>query len=145
MKTIRSGYIYPWTYPSNWIRNIKELPRFIKRRFQRGRYGICLYDVWDLDSYMLQVFENGINELKNNHNGYPASLTSEEWENTLSKIEELIKIIKTEGVDCEEANKYYNSNSELWFKAVQEWEKYRQESLEELCDLMKKWFFDLWD
>lgn len=145
MKKISNYYICPWTYPSNWIRNMKSILHGFKRFLQRGRHGISLYDVWDLDHYILQVFENGINELKNNHNGYPASLTSEEWEDILSRIEELIKIIKTEGIDCEEANKYYESNNELWFKAVQEWEKYRQESLEELCDLMKKWFFDLWD
>ena len=31
------------------------------------------------------------------------------------------------------------------FKTPEEWERYRQECLEELCDMMKIWFFHLWD
>ena len=144
MKTLRSGYIYPWTYPSNWIHNIKELPRFIKRRFQRGRYGICLYDVWDLDFYMLQVFENGIKELRKNLHSYPSQLTPQEWDNILARMEGFVEVIKIDGLDGEGISKYCEDN-DFRIKTPEEWERYRQECLEELCDMMKIWFFHLWD
>ena len=145
MNKIRSGYVYPWNSPSNWFRNLKGFFTSIKIRFLRGRHGVTYYDSWDLDSYLLQVLENGLEILKERKWGHPGRLTAEEWDNILNRMFELVKIIQIEGVDCEEAEKYYDHDMDQWYKEVQKWEEYRQECLEELCDIMKEWFFDLWD
>ncbi len=145
MNKIRTGYFYPWHRPLNWFRNLKCLFASIKIRFLRGRYGVTYYDSWDLDSYLLQVLENGLETFKGRKWGHPAKLTAEEWDNILNRMFELVKIIQIEGIECEEAEKYYDHDMDQWYKEAQKWEEYRQECLEELCDLMKEWFFDLWD
>ena len=145
MTKIKNYYLLPWTYPKNWIDNIKNFFRGIKRFIQRGRYGVCLYDIWDLDTYMLKVFENGIKIFQEKEAGYPALLKEEEeWKDILSHMEKLLIIVQTEGTECEKAEQYWEKDNELWIGAVKEWEDYRKKCWYELCDLMKDWYFHLW-
>lgn len=144
MNKIKDIHIVPWRYPSNWFGNIKKIFYYFRRCFQRGRYGVSRYDVWSFDLYLLKVFENGINIFKKDCYSYPGYLTEEEWQNILTHLEELVKIVQIDGVDCEEANKYYNKDNKRWFEEVQKWDEYRVECWEEFCDLMKEWFFHLW-
>ena len=144
MRKIKSIYITPWRYPSNWFRNIKEIFYSFKRCFQRGRYGICLYDAWDMDSYLLEVFNNGLEIFKKDCPSHPAYIKADEWPNILTHMQELIKIAQTDGIDCEEAEKYYGKDDVRWFEEVQKWDKYRTDCWNEFCDLMKEWYFHLW-
>ena len=144
MNKIKGCYISPWRYPSNWIRNIKEIFHLIKRRIQRGRYGICLYDVWDMDSYLLEVFNNGLEIFKEGCPSYPGYIKKDEWQSILTHMQELIKIVQTDGVDCEEAEKYYGKDDKRWFEEVKKWDEYRVDCWNEFCDLMKEWYFHLW-
>ena len=144
MKKISNYYICPWIYPSNWIKNIKDILLGFKRCFQRGRYGICHYDVWDFENYLLKVFENGISIYRKDNISIPASLTEKQWDDILTRMEELVKIIQTDGVDCEAAEKYYGRDNDLWYKEVRKWDEYRMKCWDEFCDLMKEYFFDLW-
>lgn len=144
MNKIRSGYVYPWRYIPNWIRNFKEFFHYIKRRFQRGRYGICHYDAWDLDYYLLNVFENGIKVLREKTCGYPMQVTEDEWNNILTRMEELVIVLKTEDINNPEIDKYYDEDIDVWFEKIKEWDEYQRDCLDELCDLMKEWFFHLW-
>lgn len=144
MNKIRNSYFKPWRYPSNWIFNIKEFFHSFKRFVSRGRYGISYYDVWNLNSYMLQVFENGFKTYKKDNIGYPIGLTEQEWDNILNRIEELIKIVQIDGIECEEAEKYWKKDDDRWIEEVKKWDKYKVECWEELCDIMKEWYFGLW-
>ncbi len=144
MKKIQNFYICPWRYPSNWIGNIKEIFYSFKRRFRRGRYGICRYDIWSFDHYLMNVFENGISVYRKDNIGVPLSLTEKQWNDILARMEELIKIVQIDGLDCEAAEKYYEKDNERWYEEVKKWEKYRMECWKEFCDLMSAWFFDLW-
>ena len=141
---IKNYYLLPWTYPKNWIDNIRNFFKGIKRFILRGRNGVCLYDAWDLDMYMLKVFENGIKIFQEDKRGHPALLKEGEWEDILSRIEKLLIVVQTDGTDCEKAEQYWEKDDELWIEAVKEWEEYRKESWYELCDLMKDWYFELW-
>lgn len=144
MNKIRSGYFYPWYYPSNWFKNVTVFLNMIKIRFLRGRYGVSHYDIWDFDTYLLEVFKNGIEVFRKDNISIPGSLTEEEWDNILARMEELISIVQIDGVDCEEAEKYYDKNMHQWYIEVKKWDEYREECWEEFCDLMKEWFFHLW-
>ena len=144
MKKISNYYRCPWTYPSNWIENMKNIFFGFKRCLQRGRYGICRYDIWDFDHYLMKVFENGISVYRKDNVGVPISLTEKQWDDILTRMEELIKIVQIDGVDCEAAEKYFGKDNERWYEEVKKWEKYRIECWEEFCDLMSAWFFDLW-
>ena len=160
MNKIRNNYFCPWIYPSNWIDNIKEIFYSIKRRYLRGKYGICNYDVWDLGDYLLEVFDNGLEKYLKDNQGHPGFLAEEEYNNVIRRMLELIAVLKIEGIDCPEADyyfeiylntknddKYSKINEEankLFLDKSREWSIYRQECLEELCDIMKIYFFDLW-
>ena len=155
MNKFKDIELVPWRYPSNWFRNIKECICFFERRFLRGRYGISHYDCWNLDNYLLKVFKNGIVEFRKDTWSYPGNITEEEWDSILARIEKLITVLQTEGIECEKAEHYWDLGKKddylwkkiycyKWHKAIREWERYRQECLEELCDIMKEWFFHLW-
>ena len=144
MNKFKDIELFPWCYLPNWFHNIKEFYCFFSRRFQRGRYGISHYDCWNLDDYLLKVFKNGIVEFRKDTYSYPGNITEEEWDNILARMEELISIVQIDGIDCEEAKKYYDKNMHQWYTEVKKWDEYREECWEEFCDLMKEWFFHLW-
>lgn len=154
MEKIKLVNISPWRYPKNIITNIKSIVKSIRTFYERGRYGISSnWDCWDLDMYMTNIFKNGISEFRQNTCGYPANLTEKEWDNILARMEELITIIQIDGIDSEKANAIYEKyrgcddwedHYKEWIEALDEWDEYIQESLDELCDLMKEWFFHLW-
>lgn len=158
MEKIKLMYAYPWrTFRGIWD-NIKGFFRSIRNFYYRGRYGVAPgWDCWDLDSYMLQVFKNGLTEFRKNNWGYPAYLTSEEWDNVLEHMIELIEIIQTDSTESKKAEEIWAMQdnmsyaewkdgkcSDLWWEAIQEWEEYRQDCMNELCDLMKEYFHHLW-
>lgn len=153
MNKIKLMQIVPWTCSKNVKDNIVGFFKSIRNFYYRGRYGIAPnWDCWDLDSYMLNVFKNGLEVFKKETIGYPAHLTFEEWKNVLTHMEELIDIIQIEGIDCEKANAIWEKQEEMskeefsdqWWKAIKEWDEYRQDCMDELCDLMKEYFHHLW-
>lgn len=147
-----------WRYPKNWIRYIKYLFHELKAAHRRAVYGIDESDCWDLSFYVADVLKNGLITFKEETQSYPVHLTEEEWNNVIEHMIKLIDIIRTDGTECEEAEKKWDERNEIdnlstadwekktdaWMEAVTNWEKYRQECLEELCDLMKEYFFHLW-
>lgn len=153
MNKIKLMQTLPWTYPKNIKDNIKGFFKSIRNFYYRGRYGIAPdWDCWDMDSYILDVFKNGLEVFRKNTWGYPANLTFEEWQNVLARMEELIDIIQTDSIECEKAEVLWDKqdelpskefNDSLW-EVIKEWEEYRQECMDELCDLMKEYFHHLW-
>ena len=71
---------------------------------------------------------------------------------TMNHMVELIDIIQTEATECEKAEAIWNRQDELlkeefydqWWEAIKEWDEYRQDCMDELCDLMKEYFHHLW-
>lgn len=153
MNKIKLMQTLPWTYPKNIKDNIKGFFKSIRNFYYRGRYGIAPdWDCWDMDSYILDVFKNGLEVFRKNTWGYPAYLTFEEWQNVLARMEKLIDIIQTDSIECEKAEILWDKqdelpskefNDSLW-EVIKEWEEYRQECMDELCDLMKEYFHHLW-
>jgi len=157
MEKIRLMHIYPWRYPKNIKDNIVGFFKSIRDFYMRGRYGIAPnWDTWDLDSYMLQVFKNGLESFRKSCWSYPGHLTPEEWDNVLAHMEILIEVIETESVDCGAAMFYWEKQEamsadewrdlyqEKWYAAIRDWDEYRQDCMNELCDLMKEYFHHLW-
>lgn len=156
LKPIWRGYKYPLKYPSNWIDIITQIPQTITAFIQRGRYGVSSRDCWNLDGYVLDVMKNGLQIFKNDTNGYPGFLTEKEWDNVLDRMIELIDVVATDPIDSPEATFVWERGmnedmkwerveyKERWLENVKRATKYRQECLDELCDLMKEYFDHLW-
>lgn len=119
-----------------WQRNgYKMQRRRITRFYQRGRKGYSTVDVWGLDSYLIDVIAGSVNELRRINHGYPGELTAEKWESILDTIvagmnagRQLIDLefVTDDGID---------HDFELALKI----------EFDEAMDLLKAWFFGLWD
>lgn len=153
MNKIKLMQTLPWTYPKNIKNNIEGFFKSIRNFYYRGRYGVAPnWDCWDFDSYILDVFKNGLEIYKKETIGYPGNLTFAEWQNVLNRMEELIDIIQIEATECEKASTIWKKQDEMskeefddqWWGAIKEWDEYRQDCMDELCDLMKEYFHHLW-
>lgn len=119
-----------------WQRNgYKNQRRRVMRFYQRGRKGYSTVDVWGFDSYLIDVIAGGCAELRRINHGHPMELTSEQWVDILDRIctgmnagRQLIDLefVTDHGVD---------KDFELALKI----------EFDEAMDLLKAWFFGLWD
>jgi len=66
----------PWTYPSNWWKNIKWFFRSFKYAAQRVRQGYCDLDLMDLDSYFVGLMACALEEFAEKSEGYPCRYIS---------------------------------------------------------------------
>ncbi len=139
------SYYFPWRRPSNWLSNIKTFFRDIKSGIQRAKYGVATTDCWDLDSYLLKTFKNGLISYRCHSISHPVFLEKEEWDNVLNRMIVLIDILQTDSDECPAGEPYYDKGQyDSWFEEVKKYEEYKQDCLYELCDLLKEYYWDLW-
>ena len=153
------GYPHSWQYPINWFRNISQVPDTVKEFIQRGRYGVAPSDCWNLDGYLCNIMQNGLRQYKEKNIGYPCNLTPEEWDNVIDRMLVLLEIINTDSLDFKEPEKIWKAGHDdkdelgdwndpalptVWVKAIEDAEEFKQECLDEFCDLMKEYFHHLW-
>lgn len=155
----------PWKYPSNWIRNIRLFGRQFKWAYQRIVRGYCDYDVWDLDTYYLDLFYETLNHLADTTHGYPGNKefpTPEAWDKYLRDM-------AMDFYKANEVNDYYSHPAcDLWWESIKNKditktintdnhyssamiaeanknEEKRIQDMENGLEKMKAVFFHLWD
>lgn len=105
----------PWKYPSNWRPNFRLFFRQFKWAYQRATRGYCDYDVWDLDSYYLDLFFVTLNHLADTAYGYPGTKefpTYEDWQRALKEM-------AWHFFKANESNDYFPHPAEdKWWEAV---------------------------
>ena len=98
MMNVWKGMFLRWRYPSNWLENIRQIPRSIRWSYQRITRGFADVDVFNLDCYLSGVIIGTLNHLADHHFGVPYSLkdSPDEWtawlRETANKFEEANKI-----------------------------------------------------
>lgn len=121
-----------------WLKTngLKMQRRRIQQFWQRGHKGYSTVDVWGLDSYLIDIIEGSVKELHGMAHGHPGELTMAQWEDILCRIcagmaagRQLIDLeyITDDGV--------IDHDFELALKV----------EFDEAMDLLKAWFFGLWD
>ena len=149
----------PLKYPKNWISMFRAYRRSFKYAYQRITRGIADCDYWDLDSYLLKIFVQGLDLLLKNQCGYPGNdefPTPESWDKYLKEMREYF-------YRADESNNYYPTPKEkIWWHGVEAGEedpdaakamcneastnaKRRERDLKKGLDMMKHVFFLLWD
>ena len=101
----------PWV-PHNWFYNIRNFFRNIGRAWQRALYGYCDADLWNFDTYLTYMISHGLENLAENHCGYPGCPpvdTSEAWTAMLKDIAQYLK----------ESEEQYDEKF-LWINPLQE-------------------------
>ena len=59
---------------------------FFMKKYQRVKYGFCCHEAYNLDSATIKFVLPRLKHMRANLCGYPAEMTSEEWEQILDKI-----------------------------------------------------------
>lgn len=78
------GMLRPHSPQAVW-QNIRLFFRRFKWAYQRATRGYCDFDIWEMDSFYLNLFRESLHELANTTNGYPSDMTFEEWQKYLHK------------------------------------------------------------
>ena len=85
----------------NLLSNLEEICNFIQNFLTRGLYGWCNRDIWNFDTYLLDIIIGGLKELKKIKHGYPCKCNvmsedfdpekctcSDRWDEVLYRIVE---------------------------------------------------------
>lgn len=149
----------------NIINNIKHMHQRIKK-------GYSFRDVYSMDEWFLTVIPNMIKDLNETKFGYPMSVTNEEWEEILNRI--IFCFRECDEKTCSIKNEYKENYHKAFFgefskektlngllkinfpevpkeledkymNRCNEIEKYRENMKNEGFDLLKKYFWNLWD
>lgn len=143
--------------------------RQLKWALQRVTRGFSDYDVYDLDHYYMELFQQSIEHLRTHKNGYPDGMSEEGWDAYLKEIVEHCRMALS--------NDYFNAYEEEYSKTCHlcfeysedrryrisktdpEYEELRQNWLnrgkeintekamhrDKALDMIKAHFSDLWD
>ena len=128
----------------------------LKNFWQRGKYGFAESDSWEIDNWFSTVFPKIIRNLKNNCHGYPGKFIYDKNNNIISEKEavEKWKLILERIAFCLEESDPEKStykglnnvdNENDWMEKQRELMKYRNNMKNEAFDLIKEYYWDLWD
>ena len=133
-----------------WLRyRVKELFSSLKWKIQRFKRGYANVDVWDFESWFLDIIPKMLTQLKKQLHGCPINMEFEDWENYLQEMINHFEVASTiEDIDDYYPEDYkYLSESEknsLREKSI-EHVKYCEEELHKGLKMLEERFFDLWD
>ena len=153
-----------------WRRPIKKIEAFIidiKHFFQRGKYGWADSDWFNFDGWFIYVIPQMLNELKNNHYGYPVYINTDigkkyvtdpvEWENYLDEIITHLQFANENLEFPETTNEYepdwlnpnpFNGNKELerkYYEREKEIYEFRDKEMKTALKMIADNFWTLWD
>lgn len=137
------------------IYRLKYLPKKLKFAYQRITKGYCDMDVWNLESFYTLLFYDSLNELAETTHSYPYDFqTPELWSQTLKEMAEHFYNASADHNDIplaiaatEAFDKFRNDelNREEWLEKEKELSNFRESEKNKGLDMLKQYFFDLWD
>lgn len=156
------------SFSRNPFKVISQFFRNIRYAYQRATKGYCERDVWNLDYFYLKLFYSTLRELADTTHGYPAEFEDPElWSAMLREIAEHFNNANEDTVDFPLAKETdelhekmlefdifsdktkedprYQELREAWFDKVKELANFRVLEKNIGFELLKKYFFDLWD
>ena len=132
--------------PRYFWRNIPYLWSRIKFFYLRGKNGWCPYDAWDIDCYLLKILPEMLRYLAKNSHSHPVLTKPMTKESSDKDAEEWKKILIYMAECFEEADEHmfpFDGDGDI--ENLEALEKYRDKKKDEGLDLLKKYFWDLWD
>jgi len=115
---------------------LKLFIREIEFTFERAKKGYSRYDLWDMDSWFLSIVPKMLREFAKNTHTWPGEgkyeeiKTFEDWQNEINNIAKLFEEAAEDPLDCDD---WQAKNKEI------------DEKKDKALDLIKKYFWDLWD
>lgn len=108
-------------------------------KYQRATRGVCDYDVWNLDGYLLELIPQALRLLAETTHSYPGSPDFprfEDWQKWLCDTADLADRID------ELRNGH---NPDMTWEQAKDLDRHIDELKNELFDRLKEQFFHLWD
>lgn len=139
-------------YPLHWRRNAELVVRNIKSAYERIRYGVSHYDVWNLNDYIYLVIVNGLKMLTDDTIGHPTGMSANDWEEELKTIIDQISYLKSDIDEEPRVKSTYeafrkNRNEttrNAWFDALDAENERRKEVKNSVFEWLSKYIEDLW-
>lgn len=130
-----------------FIRDIPWKLKQVKFFYQRGRRGWADCDVWGMDYYLARVIPGMLKDLRKNHNGYPATLeTDNEWVAIINKIiagfEAHIRLTEMENWAIDSVTHLWTEEEKVKFRDL---DSKDEATYKEGMALLTEWFGALWD
>lgn len=126
------------------IIKIRKLFRNIKFCHQRIKWGWCEQDAWNMDVWFLNVAPQMLRYLRKTSHGCPCDMTMEQWKITLYTMEFLLR--EADEDMCSMKNEYdVIKQPKQYQKRMLEIARYREDCKDKAFDMMKKYFYHLWD
>lgn len=153
----RYGYCRWWNIPGHLVRICKML----KAIYWRAKYGFEPYDVWDLHNFLALLMHDSLTYFTNNLHGHPFNMNEYEWVEYLRRMAIAFKTTledeneesrelfdrwrksykETGDKNAPETKKLFNE----YMVVSKEIEKNRRKEKDKAFDMLKEYFFDLWD
>ena len=161
-----------WRYINSWPHNFKQIFRNIKYCWQRATKGYCDADLWNFDSFLATVISEGLKDFNKKRHGHPGTTTDEEWSKVLEEMSLLFHNCLEENdayknpyedeydraVNDSFANATDHSLDSFYFELnipnelreayyIEDSKIFDQRKADKDAgfDLLKFWFFNLWD
>lgn len=147
MNTIRLNE-NPWNKPWHKItipfyvvkRKLYDVWRGFRKRCQRFKYGYSESDLWNMDSWFIDIIQRMLIHFRDNAVGYPACITEDEWNLILEEMIDCLSLM-----DEDEAEKYITKNG--FYPFSDEYKaKYElmNKNKKRFFELFEEWFYYLW-
>lgn len=123
------------------IKELPDIPRYIKHAFQRIRHGYDDTDSWDIFSFFLDTMKPLLEQYRKEHYGTPClhgyeedyTNTEKEWDSIVDRMIFLLG-------EMDETN-HIEKDDYL----TKDYDKYMDECKDEFFQLFSKYFYCLWD
>ena len=125
------------------IIKIRNLFRNIKFCHQRIKWGWCEQDAWNMDVWFLNVAPQMLRYLCKTSHGCPCDMTMKQWKKTLYTMEFLLR--EADEDMCSMKNEYDVKQPKQYQKRMLEIARYREDCKDKAFNMMKKYFYHLWD
>ncbi len=157
----------PWKIQRHPLRWARHFVYSFMHAYQRATKGYCNHDLWDLCAYYTDVISGSLHELADCHMGYPGDITSENWTAILHELaehleksnekNELLPQPKTDAwyehfntmsKNVKEDIEWQTKDKELaeaMHEESKELEKLREIEKDIALDMLKKYWYYLWD
>lgn len=131
-KTVKINF-KPIYSKRHFIKNLMHIFDEIKFAFHRGIYGYTAQDYWNFDQWFVQIAQEMLSDLRENTHSHPGDLTEQEWDSILGQIIFYLGECDLDNLDKKEFDNY----QERYF--------YMEDCKNKAFDLLKQYFFELWD
>lgn len=126
------------------MRKIIDFFRNIKFCYQRIKWGWSEPDAWNVDMWFSRTVPQMLRYLRKTSHGCPCNMTMKQWQKTLYTMEFLLR--EADEDLCSMQNEYsVIKQPNQYHKRMLEIARYREDCKDEAFDMIKKYFYDLWD